>query len=434
MWAESIATGVVACFRRGAFGAIGLLLSVGLGAQDFPSEEQLHAQQAALPATIKAMRSDLKVGLFSPRQRTQGQLSTVDIPSLPAEATAGPIRILGNVVPAGSKLKLVWHSSAMGTGDLGAPVTVINGSNPGPVLCLTGGVHGDELNGVEVVNRMLRKLEPDSLSGTVIGVPVVNVGGFQRSSRYLADRRDLNRYFPGSTGGSAASRLAHSFFHSVIRACDYLVDFHTGSFERANLPQVRGNLRLREVLEFTRFFGATTVLHSEGSRGMLRSAATEAGIPAVTFEIGGPIRLEQKEIEFGVRAIETLMNKLNMTSRLRVWTETQPVLYRSTWVRTNQGGFLLAKVGLGDKVQAGQALGLVRDPLSGSESTIMAHQPGRIIGLALNQQVMPGYAVFHLGVESSETEMMTSALKPRLYGRPSNETTDDEIDEDLGDN
>lgn len=410
----------------------GLLHIAALPAQDYPSEDQLHAQRAALPAAIKAMRSDpSSATLFTPRPRNPTQNSTVDLPSLPAQATAGPIKILGSVVPAGSKLKLMWHSSAMGTGDLGAPVTVINGNNPGPVLCLTGGVHGDELNGVEVVNRMLRNLEPKSLSGAVISVPVVNVGGFQRSSRYLADRRDLNRYFPGTTGGSAASRLAHSFFHSVILACDYLVDFHTGSFERANLPQVRGNLRIREVLEFTRFFGATTVLHSPGSRGMLRSAATEAGIPAVTFEIGGPIRLEQKEIEFGVRAIETLMNKLNMTSRLRVWTETQPVLYRSTWVRTNQAGFLLAKVGLGDKVQSGQALGLVRDPLSGSESTIVAHQPGRIIGLALNQQVMPGYAVFHLGVESSETEMMTSALKPRLYGRPPSE---EEIDEDLGDN
>lgn len=408
-----------------------LALGTQCVAQDFPSEAQLHDQQAALPAAIKAMRSNVNPGLFSPRSGNRAPSAAIDLPSLPAQATAGPIKILGTVVPAGSKLKLMWHSSAMGTGDLGAPVTVINGDNPGPVLCLSGGVHGDELNGVEVVNRMLRKLEPKSLSGTVIGVPVVNVGGFQRSSRYLADRRDLNRYFPGSTGGSAASRLAHSFFHSVILACDYLVDFHTGSFERANLPQVRGNLRIREVLEFTRFFGATTVLHSPGAAGMLRSAATEAGIPAVTFEIGGPIRLEQKEIEFGVRAIETLMNKLNMTSRLRVWTETQPVLYRSTWVRTNQAGFLLAKVSLGDKVQSGQALGLVRDPLSGSESTIVAHQPGRIIGLALNQQVMPGYAVFHLGVESSETEMMTSALKPRLYGRPALE---EEIDEDLGDN
>jgi uncharacterized protein len=407
-------------------------------AQDYPSDEQIRQQSANLPPAVRAYRIEAPLpsnGAVSAKKVLPNYVA----PSLPAVQAVGPIKILGKVVAPGTQAQLIWRSSAMGFGDQGSPVIVINGAQPGPVLCLTGGVHGDELNGVEVVNRVLRKLDAKTLSGSVIGVPVVNVGGFQRNSRYLPDRRDLNRFFPGQTGGSAASRLAHSFFHSVILGCDYLVDFHTGSFERSNLPQVRGNLRLREVLEFTRNFGATTVLHNPGARGMLRTAATEAGIPAVTFEIGAPIRLEQKEIEFGVRAIDVLMSKLKMTARLRVWNEPQPVLYRATWLRTNQSGLLISKVELGAKVQAGQPLGTVRDPLTGAESTITATLPGKVIGLALNQQVMPGYAVYHLGVESSEAEVMLSGLKPRLFGRAetpdtASENVDEEVEEELTDN
>ena len=132
------------------------------------------------------------------------------------------------------------------------PVIVVHGERTGPRLCLTGGVHGDELNGVEVVRRLAWSIEPDELSGTIIAVPIVNLLGFSRGSRYLPDRRDLNRYFPGSRHGSSASRIAHSFFEAVIGHCDALVDFHTGSFERSNLPQVRGDLTNPAVVAFTR--------------------------------------------------------------------------------------------------------------------------------------------------------------------------------------
>ena len=416
------------------------LLVAVCSAQDFPSDEQIRVQAANLPAAILILKVQ-PAAAATPNIRPTTTPKLVP-PSLPEPSAVGPINILGVRVMPGTRAQLTWRSSAMGFGDIGSPVTVINGKTPGPALCLTGGVHGDELNGIEVVNRILRKLDAKTLAGAVIAVPVVNVGGFQRNSRYLPDRRDLNRYFPGNSKGSAASRLAHGFFQSVVLGCDYLVDFHTGSFERSNLPQVRGNLRIREVLEFTRNFGATTVLHSVGTTGMLRTAAVEAGIPAVTFELGAPIRLEQKEIEFGVRAVETLMSKLNMRPGLRVWAQPQPVLYRSTWLRTNQSGLLISKVELGDKVQAGQPLGTVRDPLSGAESVILASLPGKVIGLALNQQVMPGYAVYHLGVESSEAEVMLSALNPRLLSRGSasdvdaadpTQNPDSDEDEDVSD-
>jgi uncharacterized protein len=411
--------------RLCCWAVLGLAPAAFLCAQDFPSDAQVQAQAQNLPSAIQAMRLEASKPLSAAGQ-IKTSMRAPELPSLPSANASGPIKLLGSVVPAGTRARLSWKSSAMGFIDLGAPVIVINGKQPGPALCLTGGVHGDELNGIEVINRLLTKLDPKTLAGAVIAIPVVNVSGFQRNSRYLPDRRDLNRFFPGFPEGSAASRLAHDFFHSIVLGCDYLIDFHTGSFERSNLPQVRGNLRLREVLEFTRNFGATTVLHSRGARGMLRTAATEAGIPAVTFEIGAPVRLDQKEIEFGVQALDTLMSKLKMTQRLRVWTAPQPVLYRATWLRSNQAGLLISKVSLGERVKVGDVLGTVRDPLSGAEAPVIASQPGKIIGLALNQQVMPGYAVYHLGVESSESDVVLNALKPRLLSRDSEDADVDE--------
>src|SRR5690606_30515697 len=163
-------------------------------------------------------------------------------------------------------------------------VLVAHGTEPGPTLCLTAAIHGDELNGIETVRRVLHDLEPERLAGTVVGVPIVNLQGFHRNSRYLPDRRDLNRYFPGNPTGSAASRIAHSLFSQVIRHCSALVDLHTGSFHRTNLPQVRGDLNDEAVVKLTAGFGSTVILHSSGGEGTLRRAAVDAGIPAVTLE------------------------------------------------------------------------------------------------------------------------------------------------------
>ena len=157
------------------------------------------------------------------------------------------------------------------------PVVVVRGRDAGPVLCLTAATHGDELNGVEIVRRTLASIEPDDLSGTVIGVPIVNLLGFSRGSRYLPDRRDLNRYFPGNPDGSLASRIAHGFFTDIVRHCERLVDFHTGSFKRTNLPQLRANLAVDDVRKFVQRFGATSVLHKVGANGTLRTRRPRPG-------------------------------------------------------------------------------------------------------------------------------------------------------------
>jgi predicted deacylase len=328
------------------------------------------------------------------------------------EFGASPIALLGAKVAPGSRERLRWTTGQSFSGSvMETPVIVIHGERPGPRLCLVAGVHGDELNGVETVRRLAYAIEPEDLAGTVIAVPIVNLLGFSRGSRYLPDRRDLNRFFPGNPAGSSASRIAHSFFAAVVDNCDALVDFHTGSFDRANLPQVRADLRDPAVVGFTRGFGATAVLHSPGSPGMLRLAASRRGIPAVTFEIGAPLRLQPEEIEHGVQAIQSLMHQMNMVATRRRWTEPQAVFYESRWVRVDQGGMLFSELALGDRVEQGQLLGRVIDPVSNRSNDVRAPEAGRVIGMALNQLVLPGFAAYHLGVASSEEQVVIDAAQ-----------------------
>jgi len=321
--------------------------------------------------------------------------------------------ILDTEVSASTSARLSWtpedgfESIAVPT-----PVLVVNGSHEGPTLCITAAVHGDELNGIEVVRRVLYDLDSEKLNGAVIGVPIVNLQGFQRASRYLPDRRDLNRYFPGNTHGSSASRLAYSFFSQVIAHCDALVDLHTGSFHRTNLPQLRADLRNPEIRKVTDRFGNIVVLHSAGAPGTLRRAAADAGIPAVTLEAGEPARVQEDAIADGARGVLTLMNKLGMVDKTVRWRGEQPVYHRSKWERAERGGVLFSEVELGDEVKKDQLLGTVTDPITNIRSEIRATYDGRILGMALPQFVLPGFAAYRIGIERGVTIDVTDPNAP----------------------
>jgi len=320
-----------------------------------------------------------------------------------ATGQAEPLKILGAEIAPGTSQRVSWSATELFEGvPVSTPVLVLNGVAPGPTVCLTAAVHGDELNGIEMVRRVFHDIEPSKLAGALIGVPIVNVQGFRRGSRYLPDRRDLNRYFPGNPNGSAAARIAHSLFNDVITNCDALVDLHTGSFERANLPQLRADLRNPDVVTLTHGFGAMVVLHSKPTVGTLRYAATLAGIPAVTVEAGGPSQLELAEVKHGVKGIETLLTTLGMTRRMRLWGDPEPVYYRSSWVRADNGGILLSDVSLGSTVRKGDLLGTITDPMNNARTEVRSPYSGRIIGMARNQVVMPGFAAFHVGIETDE--------------------------------
>lgn len=330
----------------------------------------------------------------------------------PAAASAGAetlkpkgrLKLLGAEVAPGTTKRLSWTSgTAMEGFVVPIPVIVMNGRGPGPVLCLTAALHGDELNGIEVVRRVLDEIDIDELNGAVIGVPIVNIQGFYRGTRYLPDRRDLNRYFPGNAKGSSATRMAHSMFTEVISHCSALIDLHTGSLNRTNLPQVRADLRSPKVTRMTQAFGATVVLHGAGDKGSLRRAANEAGIPAVTFEMGEPMRVQQEQVEHGAKAIETLMYALGMTKQRRYWGDPEPVYYASKWVRVDNGGILFSDVALGERVSEGELLGVVTDPISNQQHRIYAPTGGRILGMALNQVVLPGFAAYRIGTKTSKS-------------------------------
>jgi predicted deacylase len=327
------------------------------------------------------------------------------------------VELLGQSVAPGDRRRLSLRAGESFAGDaVDIPVLVVRGTTPGATLCLVAGVHGDELNGIEVVRKVFEDLAPRDVSGMLIGVPVANVHGLRRSSRYLPDQRDLNRFFPGHPGGSSASRIANALFENVVERCEALVDFHTGSFQRTNLPQVRGDLANPRVLELAKGFGIGEIVHSGGRAGTLRRAAVDAGIPSVTFEAGEPLRFQAEEIDRGVTGLRGLLASLRMMKGgpLR---RPHRIYYRSRWLRVNDGGILLTERKLGDAVQVGDPLGTVTDPVTNERSTVIAPFRGRIIGMAVPQVVIPGFAAFHIGIEQPgqepEPEAETHAPEPR---------------------
>ena len=387
-------------------GAFSTLLTP-LNATELADEAEIDLSHESIntPATTETSTSD---------SSTADEISLPQTEPLvePQKEQRGSLQLLGSEVPIGKFGTLYWKPvQSFLSIETPVPVLVVHGKEAGPTICLTAAIHGDELNGIEMVRRLMYQLDPTTMNGTVIGIPIVNLDGFRRGSRYLADRRDLNRHFPGSADGSAADRIGYSLFNDVIRQCQFLVDLHTGSLQRSNLPQIRGNLKDEQIFDFTRHFGGITVLHGVGDKGTLRRAANDIGIPAVTMEAGGPHQLDESAVDAGVQSIETLLENLGMQKSKRFWSAPQPVFYRSSWVRASQGGILMSTVKLGDKVRKGQVLGSVIDPISNTGSAIHAPFNGRVLGIAYNQVVQTGFATHHVGVEKAPKAVQEEVIQ-----------------------
>lgn len=383
------------------------------GENEQPSTDKL--QVSELAETVVAPSLDLKKAAPLPQPvPTVEPALDMDDPAFfeepPETKTAGDetghehkLVILGSEVVPGTATRLAWSTTGTMSGlATPTPVMVIKGKTSGKTMCMTAAVHGDELNGIEIVRRVMYDIDPQKLTGSIIGVPIVNLQGFQRSSRYLPDRRDLNRYFPGEANGSLASRIAASLFNEVIVHCDFLVDMHTGSLRRTNMPQIRADIRHEKVADLTEGFGKVVVIHSTGSPGMLRFAAVAQGIPAVTLEVGESLRIQEEQIAIGVSSINRLLEHQGMYSRLFTWGEPEPIYYKSSWIRAESGGILFSKKKQGDMVMVGEMLGTITDPITNETSDILSTVNGRIIGMAVDQFVMPGFACYHIGIEASE--------------------------------
>jgi predicted deacylase len=278
------------------------------------------------------------------------------------------------------------------------PVIVLHGAQSGPTLWLSGAVHGDELNGVMIIDELVRRLDPLVLSGTVLAVPVVNGFGLIHGSRYLPDRRDLNRCFPGSKSGSLGSRLASLFSQFVISRCNLGIDFHSGSKGRKNIPQIRCDLDDARTRQLARAFGAPVALHASLRDGSMRGHAMALGKPALLFEGGEANRLDQEVINEGVEGTLRVMAKVGLIARAQAVAPRQRtrLLRSSSWVRASRSGFCRMRLRLGDWVKAGKLVAEIVDPTGGTRVEVKATRTGIAIGMAVDGLVIAGDALLHV--------------------------------------
>jgi predicted deacylase len=314
--------------------------------------------------------------------------------------TVGALVLAGAAVPEGARTDLLLKVSESYTGDRTTiPVTVVNGERDGPVVFVTAAVHGDELNGIGIVRALLGRVDPVDLSGALICVPVVNVLGVQFHSRYLPDRRDLNRCFPGSAGGSTASRMAHTLMTEIVVQSDAGVDLHTAANRRMNLPQVRTNLSDPRAAALATAFGAPFVIDASNRPGSLRDAAEREGVPVLTYEGGQALRFEDDVIAVGVAGVLRVLGALGMIDdpppppdeAVRYSDETH-------WVRADRGGILDLHVAPGDEVSVGQPLWTVTGPFGRERSQQVSAYEGAVVGMTTLPLVNPGDAVVHIAV------------------------------------
>jgi predicted deacylase len=278
------------------------------------------------------------------------------------------------------------------------PVQIVRSKRDGPRLFVSAAVHGDEINGVEIIRRLLRLPLMKKLRGTLLAIPIVNVYGFVSRSRYLPDRRDLNRSFPGSERGSMAARLAELFLKEIVDQSNYGIDLHTGAVHRENLPQIRANLDDPETARIAHAFHVPVLLNANVRDGSLRQVAAERGIPILLYEAGEALRFDEHAIRAGVKGIVAVMRELGMlpaSSRTR--KRTEPLIARATtWVRAGHSGILRVTAPLGARVRRNEVIGVIADPFGQQELEVRANAAGIIIGRTNLPLVNEGEGLFHV--------------------------------------
>jgi predicted deacylase len=309
-----------------------------------------------------------------------------------------PVTIGEQTVNPGERISISLPIADLYTGtSLSMPVKVICGKSGGPTLFISAAIHGDELNGVEIIRRLLKRKILRSIRGTLIAVPIVNVHGFLDQSRYLPDRRDLNRSFPGSAKGSIAARMANTFIAEIVSKAEYGIDLHTGAINRSNLPQIRADLSDPRNLELAKVFGTPVIVSSSIRDGSLRECAAERGFPMLVYEAGEALRFDELSIRAGLRGIFKIMRHLDMLPPGKSGRPIVPVIAdTTTWVRAPASGIISHKSRLGARVVEGQQLAIVGDPLGEAETKITAPFDGIVIGRTNLPLAHEGDALFNI--------------------------------------
>jgi hypothetical protein len=311
----------------------------------------------------------------------------------------GTIRVGGREVRPGERAIVDLPVADLYTHTrLTMPVHVVNGRRPGPTLFVTGALHGDELNGVEIVKRVLGGPALRRLRGCVLAAPIVNVFGFINRSRYLPDRRDLNRSFPGREKGSIAARLAYLVTREIVANSDFGIDLHTGAVDRANLPQIRADLDDPEIVRLAEAFGTPVIIDATARDGTLRQFAAEKGVRVLVYEGGEALRFDELSIRAGVRGIRRVLRALDMLpQRTRPSARIAPMRANTTtWIRAPSSGIIRTECRLGERVRSGQVLGVVSDPFGEVELEVPASVPGIVIGRSTSPLTHEGDALFHI--------------------------------------
>lgn len=332
--------------------------------------------------------------------------------------------LAGVHVTPGSRLQIDVPVARLYThAPLHIPVEVVHGRQRGPVLLVCGGIHGDEINGVEIVRRLLCSRQLQGLRGTLIAVPIVNVFGFVQHSRYLPDRRDLNRCFPGSESGSLGGRIAALFREAIVDQATHIVDLHTGAIHRTNLPQIRAQLRSHpETAAMAEAFGAPVILNAELREGSLRHYAQNRGVPVLTYEAGEALRFDEWAIAPGVRGVLRVMRRLGMLSgeHRRRTPPAAELANGSSWARAPIDGILRPKARLGARVAKGEVLGVVADPFGNAEGEVRANADGIVIGMSNLPLANEGEALFHVARFDAieEAESAVESFQSDYESRP----------------
>ena len=307
------------------------------------------------------------------------------------------LKIGGRDIRRGTVEQILLKASEYYTATpVNVPVIVIRGSERGPIVFLTAAIHGDELNGVEIVRTIMTELDPAKLRGTVFCTPVLNRWGFLSHSRYLPGRRDLNRYFPGDPQGNLAHRVAHKIFTEIVQHAQYGIDMHTAGVGRTNLAHIRGELDDERVRRMAKAFGTEIIMDQPAAGGTLRAAATRAGIPTIILEAGETFRFQRSMVARGVAGVRNVLADLEMIEHQVVEPRFQVIVKVSEWIRAERGGILDIRVHPGDLLYDGMEVGVVSTPFGREVTTLKSPLTGLVIGITTIPLVQPGDAICHI--------------------------------------
>ena len=293
------------------------------------------------------------------------------------------------------------------------PVTVIRGRKPGPTALVLAAIHGDEINGADIVRRLIFDVNHEELSGTLIAIPVVNIPGFLGQTRYLPYHRDLNRYFPGKRKGNNAERFAFRLFTEIIQKCDFGIDLHTAASGRMNLPHVRGDMTHPKVRKLARAFGATVLIDQPGVRGSLRREATEIGVPIILFEAGETGRFSQRVSLVGLRGVLNVLTEMGMLPEKANFMRPpfQVFVKASDWVIAEKGGILDLAIKPGDLIYQGDMIGAVLNPFGKTVTQIRAPVTGIVIGVTTAPLTIPGTGIVHVAKLKKTLSLVERSLR-----------------------